>query len=140
MVFDNAKTVTQSGDNLTVGDSSGATAILDNSSTGTRNIADNSGIERRIARCERFDLHLERDGAAAGGPLEVADRIIVNAEQHRQAGLTQDLGFVMIRRLRQPPRAGNPPAAVLGPGNSIRAALLRAARTQTEGTKAFGTW
>jgi hypothetical protein len=43
--LDNTKTVTQSGGSLVLGDSSGSAAMLSIASTGTWDIADNSGIE-----------------------------------------------------------------------------------------------
>ena len=44
--WENTKTVTQSGGTVTIGDSSGDKAFLDNTSTGTYDIADNSGINQ----------------------------------------------------------------------------------------------
>ena len=45
-IWYNYKTVTQSGGNVTVGDGTGATAVLSNTATGTYDITDNSGIGR----------------------------------------------------------------------------------------------
>ncbi len=45
-IWYNYKTVTQSGGNVTVGDGTGATAVLSNTSTGTYDITDDSGIGR----------------------------------------------------------------------------------------------
>ena len=44
--WENTETVTQSGGSVTIGDASGDNAILDNMSTGTYAIADDSGINR----------------------------------------------------------------------------------------------
>ncbi len=44
--WENTKALTQSGGTVTIGDSSGDKAILDNTATGTYDIADNSGITR----------------------------------------------------------------------------------------------
>jgi hypothetical protein len=52
--FQNCKTLTQSGGTVTVGDSTGATAILFNAATGIYDITDNSGVARGTSTASLF--------------------------------------------------------------------------------------
>ena len=68
----NTKFVTQNGGTVTIGDASGDKAILNNSSTGTYDIADNSGIDRGSSTASHiFNAGLFEKTSGKGGSMIV---------------------------------------------------------------------
>jgi hypothetical protein len=74
VVFVNAKTLKQSGGDLTVGDASQDAAALDNASTGTYDITDNSGLKRGAAAGSSIDNAglFEKTGGSGASKVMVA--------------------------------------------------------------------